>query len=390
MDYRVAIVKCAGYETAAVNPAVDRALDLLGLAPDFFRTDGRILLKPNLLSRREPDRAVTTHPAVIEAVIGAIRKRRPDARLAIGDSPGGALKRIASFWEKAGWQDASDRTGVPLISFDDTGSTTFPAAELPTLKSFTISKAALEPGLIVNLPKLKTHTLTYMTGAMKNLFGLIPGLQKAAIHKALPAAADFGRFIAVLNRSITPALHVVDAVVAMEGNGPASGKPVQLGLIIAGTNALAVDMVAAAIIGIRWNEVIHLAEAARMGNGPAAPEAITVVGETIAAVRPTRFKLPASYRLNRIFAGLFIRLCRPFIWVRPRVNAARCKRCNRCVESCPAKAMTMRAEDIAIDYKACISCMCCHELCEYNAVRLDFSFLARRMFSTRGYDTDGD
>lgn len=383
MKHKVALVKCGDYGQAA--EAVEKAFSLLELDAEFFTADGQVLLKPNLLSRREPKRAVTTHPALAEAVIAGIRSRKEDADLAMGDSPGGALKRIKTFWDKTGFSKASENTGVPLVSFDDAGSETIPAEAFPKLGSFTISKAALEPAMLINVPKLKTHSLTYMTAAMKNLYGLIPGLQKAAIHKAIPDQKTFAKFLAHLNTVVQPDLHVVDAVTAMEGNGPASGTPRDLGLIIVGTNALAVDMVCAAVINIPWQSIGHITEAINAELGPESPEQIEVLGESIDSVKVTSFKLPSSYYLRKLLSGVFIRLLKRFVWVRPRVEHEECKRCRRCVDSCPVQAMNMHDNGIDINYKTCINCMCCHELCEYNAVKLDFSFLARFMFNTRDY-----
>lgn len=384
-QYPVSIVRCSSYSREEVRNAVNGAVSLLDLDKEFFETDGPILLKPNLLSRRAPDRAVTTHPAVLEAVINTVRSRAPNAKLRIGDSPGGALKRIESFWKKAGFTDISEETGVPLISFENAGSKAFTSDTFRTLESFSLANAAFDSSMIINVPKMKTHSLTYMTCAMKNLYGLIPGLQKAAIHKALPDHSEFSRFITYLNTLIRPALHIVDAVVSMDGNGPSSGNPNKTGLIVAGTDSTAVDMAVCCIMGIPPMNVTYIREAAAAGIGPASGEDLDILGERIENVRPASFRLPSSYTLKKILSGIAIRMFRKFIWSRPCVDPAECSRCGKCIESCPVQAMEFTETGISIDYSSCINCLCCHELCDNDAVKLEFSFLAKRLFNTEDY-----
>jgi len=383
--YPVSIVRCRDYSPEETSAAVTKAVSLLELDDGFFSTKGPILLKPNLLSRRSPERAVTTHPAVLESVIRAVRSRNPDAEMQIGDSPGGALKRIESFWEKAGFTRVSENTGVPLVSFEDMESKPFRETGFRGLDSFSISKTAFDSPLIINIPKMKTHSFTYMTCAMKNLYGFIPGLQKATIHKALPDHGEFSRFIAYLNTLVRPALHIVDAVTSMEGNGPSSGTPVHTGLIVAGTDSMAVDMVVCRLMGISPFSVTYIKEAVRLGIGPGEENRIDVRGERIEDVRPGSFRLPSSYMLKKLFSGVFIRMFRKFIWSRPYVDSNGCTRCGKCIESCPVGAMTFTDTGIEIDYDACIDCLCCHELCDNDTVKLEFSFLAKRLFNTEDY-----
>ncbi len=381
MKHKVAIVRCSSYDPDQVDQAVEKAINLLELDPSFFSVDGDILLKPNLLSRRDPERAVTTHPAVLESVIKAIRSRADSPSLQIGDSPGGALKRIKSYWEKSGFQDVSGRTGVPLISFDDAGSTEISTEDLfRNLSKITLSKAATAPEMMINIPKLKTHSLTFMTCAMKNLYGLVPGLQKSEIHKALPDVNEFCKIITLLNKTAAPALHVVDAVTGMEGNGPASGTPRHIGLIIAGTNGAAVDTVCANLIGIPPKNIPYIKEAPAMGIGPSSLSEIEILGEELESVKPKKFKLPSNFLLKKFLAGMFIRLFRKFFWLRPYVDMDICKRCRQCIESCPVKAMELTDDRILIDYKTCITCLCCHELCPHEAVKLEASRLAKLRF----------
>jgi len=384
----VAVVRCRDYSPEETRRAVEEAVELLDLEKGFFDVEGEILLKPNLLSRRPPEQAVTTHPAVVEAVIALIRSRSPGARLAIGDSPGGALGRIESFWEKTGFTALSERTGVPLVSFEDTGSKAFtPPPGFPGLASFSLASRALDAAMIVNLPKMKTHSFTYMTCAMKNLYGLVPGLQKAAIHKALPDHRTFCRFIAHLNTLVKPALHVVDAVVAMEGNGPSSGTPRRVGLILAGTHAAAVDVAAAVLMGIPPRAVSYIREAGKHGS-PVSVQDILARGVDLREAAPTRFKLPATYRINKWLSGVFIRLLGPLLWSRPAVDASLCTQCGKCVDSCPVQAMSLAGKNrgVEIDYGTCINCLCCHELCDRDAVTIRFSFLARKLFRTDAYE----
>ena len=242
---QVAIVDCPGYETNLVSQKVKESLELIGGLEQFIKPGMKVLLKPNFLSAKEPERAITTHPEVAAAVAREVRKL--GAEVKIGDSPGGAKRGIKRVWQNTGFLDMCQRESIELISFEAAGVEKFETNG----RTYYLAKPAIEADFIINLPKLKTHVLTLMTGAVKNMFGLIPGFRKANYHKQFPKPKDFAQVIVDILSLCPPGLTIMDAIVSMEGEGPSSGQPYKTNLIITSADPVAVDAVAAEIIGLK-------------------------------------------------------------------------------------------------------------------------------------------
>jgi ferredoxin len=247
------------------------------------------------------------------------------------------------------------------------------------VKRFRLAKALGSSDLLVSLPKLKTHQLMYYTGAIKNLFGLIPGLEKSAFHLRFPGRTEFAAMLADLALAARPDFALMDAVVAMEGPGPNSGRPRHLGLVLASPDALALDFTAAELIGYPPLSIPYLAALAGRGPFAASPAAVEQRGLSPDSVRPSSFELvpvPAAtdFFRERMPRGLH-RFVRDLTVARPRFDHRACVRCGGCVRICPAKALELRpvaggGSRIEIDYDACIRCYCCHEVCPEDAIRL--------------------
>jgi len=362
----VAVVRCEDYEEARVFDAMGQGLALLGGPQAFAAAGGRILLKPNLLAGSAPDKAVTTHPSVFSAV--ARHFQAAGARLSYGDSPGFGRSESAAHHAKL--TEAAEALEVPLADFGSGRTVSFPEGRL--LKQFTIANGVLEADGIVSLPKLKTHALTRMTGAVKNQFGCIPGLLKGEFHARMPELERFAQMLVDLTRFLRPRLYVMDAIVAMEGNGPRGGVPRPVSALLLSTDPVALDAAACAMIDldpqlvptIRWGE--------SFGLGSARP--IRVLGEAI-----ENFVL-RDFAVNRESApiaaslpGLPAWLLRRYVIARPAIESARCTRCGTCVKVCPAtpKALDFRKgakQPPVYDYHACIRCYCCQELCPEHAI----------------------
>jgi uncharacterized protein (DUF362 family)/Pyruvate/2-oxoacid:ferredoxin oxidoreductase delta subunit len=332
-----------------------------------------VLIKPNLLSAKDPSRAITTHPSVVRAVTEEVQ--RLGATPILGDSPGGVDRGIKRVWENTKLAEVSGQTGARLIPFESSGvyrKTT------PTGKTYYIAKPVLDADVVISLAKLKTHTLTLMTCAVKNMFGSIPGFRKAAYHKEAPKPRDFAEVIVDIFSFAKPHLTLVDAVVAMEGDGPSSGDPKYLGLLLASTDAVALDMLAAQIMGFKDGEIDITRVAHQRGLGPKSFEDIQVLGDNPSELSLPRFTLPSN-RLIRMIPNFLLKLVGPFVWVRPNIIDGNCINCNICVENCPTNTIRKGEKRPYFDYSNCINCMCCHELCPEKAIYLEKSRIAKRV-----------
>jgi len=372
----VSIVRCPGYEHPQVADAVRAAVESAGLLESF---EGRksVLLKPNLLSARRPEDAVTTHPAVVEAVAGIARDS--GCRLMIGDSPpfaGENPAKYAALLDRTGMSDAAQRTEAELVRFEsDVVRVSNPSGRF--YRSFEVARAAVDSDLIVSVSKFKTHGLTGITGAVKNLFGCVPGIRKGLFHvQAAENRQTFAQMLVDLTAALPQGLHVMDAVVGMDGEGPSAGRPRRVGLILASADPVALDAVVSAIVGIDPMSIdtTRLAHEQRLGWG--SPDGIQILGESIQDVRIPDF-VPSSgvndwARIPKPIRNL---LRRKLLAV-PQFNSGKCIGCGECADVCPVKALTPTRPP-RVDLAACIRCYCCHEVCPASAVRLKRGLLAR-------------
>ena len=365
----VIIEQAADYQRQTVETALARLLEPLGGIGRFVKPGERVLLKPNMLSGKPPEAAVTTHPEIVRAV--ALMVREAGGIPLIGDSPGvGLFARVA---EKTGLTAIARETGAELVEFGD-------PREVPAegmFRRFELARPYLEADRIINLPKLKTHEMMTLTCAVKNLFGAVVGPAKAAWH--LKAGADrevFAQMLVEISRIRVPDLTIVDGIVAMEGNGPASGDPRFLGVLLAGTNPVAIDVIAAEITGIP-EQLLYTERAARkLGIVGSDRSTVTVGGTPLDQVRVTDFRLPpiadVQFGLPRF---LKTRLRHHFT---PQLYATRrCRACGICVTACPPQAMRIDGGSLRIDHQKCIHCFCCRELCPDNALDIREGLLLR-------------
>ena len=372
----VVLARCEDYDEARVYDAVGKGLALLGGASHFVDPDERLLLKVNLLAGSAPEKAVTTHPSVFKAV--ARHFQAAGAQLVYGDSPG--FGRPESVARRARIREAAAELGIELADFVSGQTVSFPEGHL--IKQFTVAQGALCADGLVSLPKLKTHALTRMTGAVKNQFGCIPGLLKGEFHARLPDMERFAQMLVDLTRLLRPRLYVMDAIVAMEGNGPRGGDPRPVKALLLSNDPVALDATACRMMDldpllvptIRWGQETGLGTHSK----------VEVRGDPLES-----FVLPdyKANRKNEISTGLVgrlaARLLRDYAVPRPVIDAAQCTRCGTCVKVCPAtpKAVDFRGADKvdapSYDYTSCIRCYCCQELCPENAITVATPMLGR-------------
>jgi len=365
----VSLAKCASYEEGEIRSALRRVLEPLGGIETFVKSGQRVLLKPNLLSAKDPARAITTHPHLVAAVAAEVR--RAGAVPFVGDSPGGAIRGIRRVWANTGMEEMARRADLELVNFEASGSKAIQFGKY----TFFISKSVLDADVIINLPKLKTHSLTLLTCAVKNMFGVMPGFRKGEQHKLYPKPAEFAHMLVHLYKLVTPSLNIVDAVLAMEGNGPSSGQPRMLGILMAGEDAVAVDAAAARIIGFPEGFVDTTRIAAEMGLGEGKIDHLSLVGEA-AGERAEGFELPSN-RVIKLVPGPLAKLVAPLVSVKPVIREATCTGCGFCAESCPVQTIQKSGTVFKIVDRDCIKCLCCHELCPESSIEIRLSWLAR-------------
>jgi len=371
----VSIVRCEDYSPAAVSHAVREALRLAEI--DLPGTGSSVLLKPNLLSARHPDQAVTTHPEITKAVGEAMASR--GARLAIGDSPPIAGENPAKYsrlCEVTETARIASELDARLVRFEDE-ITVARSPQGVLYRSFEVGAEVTGADVIANVAKLKTHGLTTLSGAVKNLFGCVPGFRKALYHaQAQEDRVVFSQMLVDLLGALGPIVNVMDAVVAMDGEGPNAGRPRHLGLVLASSDAVALDAVACRLIGIDPMVVLTTRLAHEQGVGVGETDLIDTRGELIENARVSAFRLSSGRTEMDNLPGWARRLFRDQFTASPRVRASVCAGCGRCAEACPVTTI-VAAKPAKIDLNRCIRCYCCQEVCDYEAIELTRGLLGR-------------
>ncbi|KPJ48948.1 MAG: hypothetical protein AMJ41_03885 [candidate division Zixibacteria bacterium DG_27] len=371
---QVSILKCKDYRLDDVYEVVKKSLDNLGGLGRFVKPGQRVLLNPNLLAAKGPERAITTHPMIVIAVARQLQEL--GCEVFIGDSPGGATQGVNRVWNNTQMSDAAAAVGATLVNFETSGV----YEKWANGNLYRLSKPLFDFDLVISLPKLKTHVLTLMTGAIKNNFGAVPGVRKAEYHKKFPKADDFSAMLVDIFSVVKPTLYLMDAILSMEGDGPSSGKPKTLGLLLASTDGVAMDAVAASIMGFKPGQIPTTKIASERGLGTDDLSRIEIIGERLSEAKAKDFKTPSN-KFWKLTPRFMIRLIEPYFWVRPAINEGLCTNCNTCVENCPMNTISADSKIPTFDYKKCINCLCCHELCPEGAVFLERSWLARRIGS---------
>jgi uncharacterized protein (DUF362 family)/Pyruvate/2-oxoacid:ferredoxin oxidoreductase delta subunit len=373
----VAIVACDSYDRTLVESAVRQGVDLIGGIDTIVKSGEKILLKPNILKGAEPDRCVTTHPELFRAVAKILLEK--SIAVSYGDSPGDPMSTVGA-WKKSGIFAVAEELGLKQGDFDHGQNRSFPRGGVN--KMLTIANAVLENDGLISLPKLKTHGLTRMTGAIKNQFGCVPGMLKGQYHAQFPDVFEFSKLLVDINLFIKPRLYVMDAVYAMEGNGPQSGDPKKLGCILVSTDPVAIDTVACHLIALSPGDVPPIYFGKSAGLGTDNPDEIDVRGETVSRFQDKSFnvvrKAPVPLPQNKYLSEIK-RLFIP----RPVIDNNKCVVCKRCIQVCPVepKVLTMKKgrKVPQYDYSRCIRCYCCQEMCPEKAISIHTTALRKML-----------
>ena len=367
----VSLQKLDNYEPENIRHALDLLLDPLGGINQFVKPGQNVLIKPNLLAGKAPEKAVTTHPEIVRQVI--LLAQSAGGRVMVGDSPGvGHPETVA---RKCGIYEIVEATGARFAPFNESVPINLEAG---TFHHLEVAREALNAEIIINLPKLKTHQMMGFTGAVKNMFGLVVGTRKVRLH--LQAGTDkafFALMLLELAERFKPALSIMDAVVGMEGNGPGNGDPVQLGALLASADPLALDTLATAMVSLPEQHVWTQRVARETGRQGASLSEIDCYGTPLNNLRTTRFRPAKHSDVNFGLPEPIKNLLKNALTAQPAIMQ-NCQRCGHCVTHCPPEAMTMDSRrGITIDYGRCIRCFCCQELCPHNAIQTRQGLLLR-------------
>lgn len=358
------------YEKQSIKENIFNMLDALKIADELYEGIN-VLIKPNLLSNTNPFFAVTTNPAVVEAVIDWLIEHGVK-NIVIADSPGGALVKMPGFSYDKFYTD------VGLISLKDKAVLNNDGSYVEVMapqgcrnKNFNILKVIAQADYIINIPKLKTHNLTAVSLGIKNLFGCVPDIQKPAFHAKYPKIEDFSQMLLELALTVKPNLTVVDAVDIMEGNGPVHGKKRTLGMLFASKDLFSQDYFISEMLSVDCKKVSLFCQAENLG----LIDKAEVISHSVKKdYTPEPILLPEFLRsdtlVKKLKAAFMInvrKITKIIIKQIPEVKDNKCCACNRCATSCPQKAIKIKNTAV-IDLNTCISCFCCNEVCPTGAI----------------------
>lgn len=359
-----------------------QGLEGFGGMTAFVKPGQKVLLKVNLLMKKRPEEAVTTHPSVVEAVVHLVQEA--GGIPIIGDSPGGpySIGALQGIYARSGMKEVAERTGALLNM--DVGQTNMSHPEGKIVKSLMVTTSVTDADVVITLSKLKTHGMMTFTGAVKILFGVIPGLLKAEYHFKMPKVQDFAELLVDIATCIKPTLSIMDGIVSMEGDGPSAGKPRSVGALLISQDPFALDVVATNLIGLKPEKVPTIM-AARGRGLPSSMEEVECIGDSRSLWRIQNFVLPKSSSLNFIDLVPLPKSVKDFamkqVRPQPHFQHDQCIGCQDCLNNCPPKALVMNEQNRpVVDLDACIRCFCCQELCPRQAIEIMKPRLGKTLF----------
>lgn len=375
----VSIVRCENYAPENCEKAIDAVLAPLG-GLDWVKPGMRVVIKTNLVAAAKPEKAVTTHPSLLTALTKRLSEK--GASVVVGDSPGNLFnaKVLNHVYSVCGLHEVEAAGAVLNQNFEQKNAN-FPDAKVA--KHFAYTAYLDDADAIISFCKLKSHGMMSLSAATKNLFGAVPGMTKPEYHFRYPNPLDFAGMIVDLNSFFKPKLYLVDAVEAMEGNGPTAGTPVHMGAVLAGGNCHKVDMICCKLTGIEPMSVPTLRAAADYGFVGETAEGIEVVGNVDEFVKPDfqRIERGKGMQFENVLPGklgtVFSAVARAALRSSPRLKKKECVGCGLCAEICPAKAIVIEKKKAKIQKKQCIRCFCCQEFCPKGAMKVHRPVVAR-------------
>ncbi len=361
MKNKVAIAKCPKYEYELVK----KTLDEIVAVTDFPSVRGKyVLIKPNVLSDAPKEKNITTNPLVVKAVIEIVKERGAE-RIICGDSPGlpGASFR-AKGCEIA---DVCEEEGVEWVDFLSS-----PVEHiLPSGIKVPVARCIDEVDIVISVSKMKTHQLMLATGCVKNMFGIVPGLNKSPLHLRARTPEAFAEVILDIYSIHKPEYSVMDGVISMEGAGPANGTLRQTGLLLGSSSAVALDRAEAVIMGYRAKDIPLLSAMEKREKGSTEGEYPLLDPEEVAIKDFRRVPVKKRGLISALILPYFSRHGERGMTRRrkePVFDSTKCRACSKCIEICPAKALVLKERKVVINKGRCIRCYCCHEMCPFDAI----------------------
>lgn len=381
--YPVALDKCAEYDKELIHDILQKQFEAAEINGSLV-SGKNVVIKPNLVMSKSPDHAATTHPAVVSAAARLLFEMGAE-NVTLAESWGGPYTEtlIKNHYKGCGMCDAANEAGFTLNTSAGAGEMRFP--EGVKCRRFNIIDPVREADVIVNISKLKTHSLTGMSAAVKNFFGTVPGVEKFEMHARFPEIADFSEMICDLCSMLCSQKEVIsicDGIIGMEGNGPTGGTPKKFGVLLTSRSPFCLDLAAESLLGLE-NSVTTVNVSRSRGLCPQSADNITVVGDTLKACRAKELILPDAQscgilkNLSTIMGGRLAKFFQP----RPVINQSTCIGCGKCRESCPMHTIeilqTSAGKKAKIDPSKCIRCYCCQELCPINSVKIKKNILIK-------------
>ena len=368
MRNRVWLAQCPDYGQS-LEEKIEKAFDALRVW-DKIRPGMKVVLKPNLVMSSKPEQAIITHPAFTAAVGKCVQKA--GGRVVIAESPGGPYTPAAmkAMFRATGYRDMAEACGFALYTDCKSREVTLPQAK--RCRELSVVEPFLDRDYLIDLPKLKTHSMVGFSGAVKNLFGTVPGLQKPELHCRFPEREPFSEMLCDLCHFLRPDLSLMDGIWAMEGNGPTGGQRRDLHVIAGSESPWALDVAAASLVGLEPEKIVMLREGHERGYGPLDLSELELVGDPMETLlAPDFLKAEASStdfidRLPKFLRPAAKKLATPY----PRIDKKRCVGCGKCAESCPQHTISLRDGKAVIRYQNCIRCFCCHEMCPKHVVQI--------------------
>ncbi|HHX80608.1 MAG TPA: DUF362 domain-containing protein [Acholeplasmataceae bacterium] len=368
---KVAIEKCLEYEKELVKEKIETCLSAIGDLASFLKPNGRVFVKLNCVGGFSPDLGITTHPVFLEAIIEILKQYTSD--IIVGDNP--ATKDLVSTLKRCKLYDVITKNNLKILKGDDL--ITIKNSKPKLYSSFEVSREMIEVDLLVNLPKLKTHSLTYMSIAEKNLFGMIYGLSKAGWHVKANNPLQFGEALNDLYGAILEAyqdkkmLHICDGIIGLEGEGPGTaGITKKAGAILASSDAVSLDRVAAEVCKLDPDKIFVTKIADERNYGEGNLERIEIVGKSLVAFADLRFQEPVNQTSTFGLKLLKYDFLRNLLLEHPLIEKDLCIKCGECVKICPPKTLKIKKGEFPyLKAKECIRCWCCAEVCPQNAIQ---------------------
>lgn len=357
---KVAITRCNRYDA----DLIDQAYNELFENTELPKVDGKtILIKPNILSDSSPDKNITTNPLVVKVLVKKLYALGAK-KIYLGDSPGLPGAKFSA--RISGYEDVCKDTGAIWCDFSCN------PVERMLCNNIKAPMASIlfDVDLVFSVCKMKTHQLMYATGAVKNMFGTIPGLNKSAMHLKAKSPDEFAHLMISIYKQRIPDYSIMDGIISMEGEGPSNGDLRHTALLLASNSAIALDKAEAIIMGYKINDIPILKEAEKEYGKST---------EEYTLLNPRDIIIKDFKRVEIKKRGLFNSLLLPFVTKHiphkdnrktPSFEHEKCRLCKKCVNICPAKALVVSDGKISIDTSKCIKCYCCHEMCPFDAINL--------------------